>query len=167
MGSRKASKLDRGNSANSSKKRIPLWARVTSPGFNEDPPTKAAAVAEWWGKRNGFSMTSDRLWINLTSIFSDSSKGKRREGMRFNEKLFPIPGSPAIKILCFPAAATSKATHAFGFFKINSMVFWASSNFFWSILNSLSCKFISWWIRTEFCLCFIIFLSFNQSFKFL
>ncbi len=51
-GSLSASSASRANSGNSSKKRTPRWANVTSPGRGGDPPPTSATVdAVWWASK--------------------------------------------------------------------------------------------------------------------
>ena len=53
-GWRRASRVARWNSGNSSRKSTPRCAKDTSPGRARwPPPTSAASEAEWWGSRNG------------------------------------------------------------------------------------------------------------------
>jgi hypothetical protein len=89
------------NSGSSSRKRTPLWARLTSPGRgNEPPPTTAASLAVWWGLRKGLSVSraSSRAppaeWIAVVSNASSGVSGGRIPGSRRASIVLPEPGGP-------------------------------------------------------------------------
>ena len=115
-GSRSASSALRANSGNSSKNSTPLCAIEISPGRGgEPPPTRATALAEWWGlqvgrwpQRSKENRPLRLLMAALSSacsvLMSGSSPAKRCASMDL-----PAPGDPISKRLWPPAAAISRA----------------------------------------------------------
>ncbi len=120
-GCRSASSDGRANSASSSRRRTPRWARLASPGRSPGPPPTIAAVeALWCGARNGGSAISGcsggsspaTEWIRVTSSAASGSSGGRIPGRRRPSIVFPVPGGPPKRRLCPPAAASSRARRA-------------------------------------------------------
>ena len=121
-GWRSASSTERGNSGSSSRSSTPRCARLTSPGRGVGPPpTIAGAEAPWCGARNGGTATSGRLrmaavpateWMRVTSSASSRVSGGRIAGRRRASIVLPVPGGPASRRLCAPAAAISSARRA-------------------------------------------------------
>ena len=94
------------------------WARLTSPGRGTvPPPIIAAADAPWCGARKGGAWTSPEPgasvpateWMRVTSRDSSCVRGGRMDGSRLPSIVLPVPGGPARRRLCDPAAASSSA----------------------------------------------------------
>ena len=109
------------NSGNSSRRRTPRCARLASPGRGPGPPPTIAAVeAEWCGARNGGSAISGRPGGRAARRRSGSASPRaprrveRRQDAREppREHRLPVPGGPASRRLCAPAAAISSARRA-------------------------------------------------------
>ena len=121
-GCRIASSTDGANSPNSSRKRTPRLARLTSPGRSTPlpPPVSETGEAVWWGARNGGaravgplgsgSPTAERM--RATSRASSVASGGSRPGRRLASMVFPAPGGPTMSRWWAPAAATSSAWRA-------------------------------------------------------
>ena len=110
------------NSGNSSANKIPLCARLISPGMGlVPPPTRATSEMVWWGLRNGRHEMSDEscdslpamLCICVVSKLSANDSGGSMDGNRFAIIDLPLPGGPIMMRLCPPAAATSRARLTF------------------------------------------------------
>ena len=108
----------RGNSGSSSSSSTPRCARLASPGRGDAPPPTIAAVeAPWWGARNGGARMIGRPgrsvpateWMRVTSSASSRVSGGRMPGSRRASIVLPVPGGPASRTLCSPAAASSSA----------------------------------------------------------
>ena len=120
-GWRSASRAGRANSASSSRRRTPWCARLASPGRMPGPPPTIAAVdALWCGARKGGVRTSGcsggrrpaTEWMRVTSSAAASSSGGRMPGSLRASIVFPVPGGPARRRFCLPAAAISSARRA-------------------------------------------------------
>ena len=116
-GWRRVSRTSRWNSGSSSRKRMPLCARLISPGCSCAPPASAAAEVVWCGARKGRESTMGRVrlvsplteCISVVSSISSRLMSGRMETIRFASMLLPEPGGPTMRTLCPPAAATSSA----------------------------------------------------------
>ena len=118
-GSRRASNALRGNSGSSSRNSTPCVASEISPGRGgEPPPTKATALAVWWGAQVGrwpqcssrkrpLSEATAALSSASAVLMAGNSPAKRCASMDF-----PDPGGPTSSRLCPPAAAISSARRA-------------------------------------------------------
>ena len=104
-GPRRASRVDFGASQNSSAKRTPPLARLTSPGrmFSPLPPPRMAALeADMCGARKGRRRMRPRCPVVLPAtdqileVTDDSSLviGGRMPATAFAIELFPEPGAP-------------------------------------------------------------------------
>ena len=130
-GCRKASRVDGANSPNSSRNSTPPWARLTSPGRNDDdpPPMMEIVLAEWCGMRMGGDVTSpwppsvspvpERVSVSpaaermsMTSKDVRSSSGGNKPGNRCASIVLPDPGGPTSRRWCPPAAESSRPKRA-------------------------------------------------------
>ena len=91
------------NSGNSSRNKIPLCAKLISPGWGKlPPPTMAVCEMVWCGSRKGRWVISDELrfsfpateCILVVSRLSPKESGGRMEGNLFAIIDFPLPGAP-------------------------------------------------------------------------
>ena len=121
-GCRNTSRTLRLYSGNSSRKRMPLCAKLISPGWGlAPPPVMAVMEMVWCGSRKGrFEINPPSLpslpateWILVVSKLSPNDKGGRMEGRRLASMDLPLPGAPMSNMLCPPAAATSRARFTF------------------------------------------------------
>src|SRR3989344_3358550 len=105
------------NSANSSRKSTPLWAKVISPGFGYVPPPTSDTYEEvWCGFLNGRVLIISSSDFNapamecilVTSRASFFDSGGRMDANARASIVFPVPGGPIISALCEPAAAISR-----------------------------------------------------------
>ena len=125
------------NSGSSSRNKIPLCARLISPGWGKlPPPTIATCEIVWCGSRKGRWVIREELRFNfpatecilVVSRLSPNERGGRMEGRRLAIIDFPLPGAPIMMRLCPPAAATSSALFTFSCpftsAKSNSKVLW-------------------------------------------
>ena len=110
------------NSGNSSRNKIPLCARLISPGCGKlPPPTIATCEIVWCGSRNGRWVINEdprcsfpaTECILVVSKLSPNERGGRMDGSRLAIIDLPLPGAPIMIKLCPPAAATSKALFTF------------------------------------------------------
>ena len=110
------------NSGSSSRKSIPLCARLISPGCGlAPPPTIATCEMVWCGLLNGRVAISETSFpsfpatecILVVSRLSPRERGGRMLGSRLAIIDFPLPGAPIRMMLWLPAAATSRARFTF------------------------------------------------------
>jgi hypothetical protein len=122
-GWRSASSTVGENSASSSRKRTPPWARLTSPGriASVPPPTRATMVAVWWGARNGGRVTMPLWraspaaeWTRVASMATSRPRSGKRPGSRLASMVLPAPGGPTMRRWWPPADATSSARRTTG-----------------------------------------------------
>ena len=149
-GSRNPSMTSCLNSGNSSRKRMPVCARLISPGLQFLPPPKIAElVALWCGVRKGRRFKSVSVFSTTPVIFAIAMLSARVGGGNSDAALLasillPIPGGPDIKRLCFPASAIVSARFAFIWPLIwsNIMEFSGVAVFFTTLRKGLIlCKF--------------------------
>ena len=120
-GCRSASSVGRANSASSSRSSTPWCARLAYPGrIPGPPPTTAAVEALWCGARNGGvrirgcsgGSRPAAEWMRVTSSAASASSAGRIPGSLRASIVFPVPGGPARRRFCRPAAAISSARRA-------------------------------------------------------
>ena len=112
------------NSAASSRKRTPPWARLIAPGrmTDEPPPTIAGVEALWCGATNGGTRSSPDASCSspasertdITSRATSSVRGGRIVTIRSASIVLPEPGGPPRSRWWPPAAASSTAARASG-----------------------------------------------------
>src|ERR1035441_3666945 len=106
-GWRSISRTSRGNSGNSSRKRMPFCARLASPGrgMPAPPPIRPASEMVWWGERKGRSWRSPApgprvpamLWTLVVSMASSKVSGGRMPARRLASMVLPEPGGPIMR----------------------------------------------------------------------
>ena len=113
IGSLKHSKVLLSNSKSSSKNKIPLWAKVTSPTLKSlPPPMRDTLVAVWCGFLKGLSIfplvlfkSPETLYILVVSNISFLFNSGNKDLTPLASIVLPDPGGPCNITLWFPAAA--------------------------------------------------------------